>query len=76
MTHDNWLLHLILHFMLTGVTIMLEYHHYYAIIKSNNALLHDFPRSFVQMTHDNWLLHLISVPFPVLAPLPPPPPPP
>ena len=61
--------------MLTGVTIMLEYHHYYAIIKCNNALLHDFPRSTVQMTHDNWLLHLISVPFPVLAPLPPPPPP-
>ena len=48
-------------FMLTGVTIMLEYHHYYAIIKCNNALLHDFPRSTVQMTHDNWLLHLISI---------------
>ena len=57
-------------FMLTGVTIMLEYHHYYAIIKCNNALLHDFPRSTVQMTHDNWLLHITSVPFPILPPPP------
>ena len=34
------------------IIIMLEYHHYYAIIKRNNVLLHDFPRSTVQMTHD------------------------
>ena len=36
----------------------------------NNALLHDFPRSTVQMTHDNWLLHLISIRH---CPRPPPP---